>query len=168
MASDKSDSYHGVQMRVYGPYKRNDGRSHVILIDDEGNRRTVSYPKYIMEQHLGRELDPDKETIDHIDGDFTNNNMSNLRVIDRSNHSKDDIKRCMLEIYICPQCSKKFRAKPSVVDHNRKLGHAGPFCSKRCGGEYGTDVQNNRTTKLKPFPLRPKRRYYTRKELMNT
>lgn len=167
MASDKSDSYHGVQMRVYGPYKRNDGRSHVILIDDKGNRRTVSYPKYIMEQHLGRELDPDKETIDHINGDFTNNNLSNLRVIDRSNHIKDDIKRVRLGNYVCPQCGKKFQSSCNDVDHNRKQGCAGPFCCRSCAGKYGTDVQNNRTTKLKPFPLRPKRRYYTRKELLD-
>lgn len=64
-------------MKIYGPYTRLDGRK-IIIIDG----RTVSYPKYLLEQHLGRKL-TDNETCDHIDGDFTNNSISNLRVLSR-------------------------------------------------------------------------------------
>ena len=38
-------------MKIYGPYTRKeDNRQHVIIIDGE-KRRTVSYPKFLMEQH---------------------------------------------------------------------------------------------------------------------
>ena len=33
--------------KVYGPYKRRDGRQHVILKKDK-IKITVSYPKYLM------------------------------------------------------------------------------------------------------------------------
>ena len=55
--------------KVYGPYRKSDGRQIVIIKDINGTR-TVSFPKYIMEEHLGRELHPDKETVDHIDFNF--------------------------------------------------------------------------------------------------
>lgn len=65
--------------KLYGPYKRrSDGRWIVIV-----NGVTVSYPKYLMEQHLGRKLSV-FETVDHIDKNPNNNNMSNLRVISHS------------------------------------------------------------------------------------
>jgi hypothetical protein len=44
-------------MKIYGPYTRKDGRKHVIVHYDGGRIRTVSYPKWLMEQHLGRELE---------------------------------------------------------------------------------------------------------------
>lgn len=74
-------------MKVYGPYKRKDGRQHVIVYYEDGRQRTVSYPKFLMERHLGRELHPDKETIDHINNDFNDNRLENLRIIDRVSHS---------------------------------------------------------------------------------
>jgi hypothetical protein len=153
--------------KTYGPYKNSEGRYFIIIIFDNGKRRTVSYPKYIMEQYLGRELDPDKETIDHIDGDFTNNNLSNLRIINRSDHAKNDVKRVKLGNYICPQCNKQFKAKCKDVDHNRKNGKAGPFCSRSCAGKYSANIQWHNGKIYKPFPLKPKRRYYTNKKLMN-
>jgi hypothetical protein len=147
-------------MRVYGPYKRKDGRSHVILIDVDGSRRTVSYPKYIMEQHLGRELHPDNETVDHIDGDFTNNDLSNLRITNRSQHARDDAIRVALVKYKCPICNKYFRRNPKDVDHNHKLNKVGPFCGKSCAGKYGAEVQNNRMDILEVCWIKPIRKYY--------
>ena len=77
-------------MKVYGPYTRPDGRQHVILIFEDGQRRTVSYPKYLMEQKLGRELDPDLETINHKNGDFTDNRWENLEILSRVDHAHLD------------------------------------------------------------------------------
>jgi len=74
-------------MQIFGPYKRkSDGRQIVIVVEPNGRRRTVSYPKWLMEQHLGRKLDPNEETVDHIDSNFDNNNLDNLRIMPRKNH----------------------------------------------------------------------------------
>lgn len=54
----------GTNYMIYGPYARSDGRKHMILIDENGFRTTISYPKYLMEQYLGRKL-ADDETVDH-------------------------------------------------------------------------------------------------------
>ena len=53
-------------MKVYGPYEMKSGRLYVTIRYDDGRQRTVSYPKFLVEQELGRELGPD-ETVDHID-----------------------------------------------------------------------------------------------------
>lgn len=151
--------------KIYGPYNRKDGRQHVIAIYTDGSRRTISYPKYLMEQHLGRELDPDEETIDHIDNNFTNNDFDNLRIISRSQHISEDNKRARLVKITCVWCGKKAMKKASTLHKNSKGGYAGPFCSKHCSGQYGAAVQNNR---IKPFPVQPRypieeRKYYTTK-----
>src|SRR5580704_15869782 len=44
---------------VHGPYLRKDGRKHVVLYwreNDARRRQTISYPKWLMEQHVGRTL----------------------------------------------------------------------------------------------------------------
>ncbi|MFW6310632.1 MAG: hypothetical protein ACOC1K_00175 [Nanoarchaeota archaeon] len=48
----------------------------------------------------------ENETIHHIDHDFTNNNIYNLMIIDRSNHSKlHSLKNEYIE-FKCPICNK--------------------------------------------------------------
>lgn len=128
-------------MRVYGPYTRKDGRQHVICIYPDGRRRTVSYPKWLMEKHLGRELNPDTETIDHIDGDFTNNDINNLRIIDRSSHVLDDVVRITDLELTCIWYGKETTQRASKYDHNRRANKAGPFCSRVCIGQYGRSIQ---------------------------
>jgi len=76
--------------KVYGPYTREDGRKHVIHYDGK-TRRTQSYPRYLMEQHLGRELLPN-ETVDHINEDFTDDRIENLQLlslVDNVNKSRN-------------------------------------------------------------------------------
>jgi HNH endonuclease/MYM-type Zinc finger with FCS sequence motif len=133
-----------MNIRVYGPYERKDGRKHVVIIYDDGRRRTVSYPKWIMEQHLGRELDPDLETIDHIDGDINNNDLSNLRIIPRSQHVKEDVKRVEKIKIKCDWCGKEAEKKVNDVVHNSKQGKHGKFCSKTCAGKYSRCLQLNK------------------------
>ena len=65
-------------VKVYGPYKAKDSRLRVVLAFKDGSKKTVSYPKYIMEIHLGRYLTID-ETVDHIDCDPLNNDLTNTR-----------------------------------------------------------------------------------------
>jgi hypothetical protein len=130
-------------MRVYGPYKRKDGRQHVVIVYADGDRQTKSYPRYLLEQHLGRELNKD-ETVDHIDNDFTNNSISNLQILPRSDNTKKAFAFNPAEtaVFTCPECFKSFIKLLADVRHNNiKRKKAGPFCSKACSGRYGSRLQ---------------------------
>ena len=130
---------------VYGPYSRPDGRLHVILIgsDLKGNqiRRTVSYPKLLVEINLGKRL-LDNETIDHQDRDSNNNNLSNFVVRPRSEHVSLDATRIFVENVNCCYCDKSFMPSISQIKNRSAQNTSGPFCSSQCSGKYGASVQN--------------------------
>ena len=130
--------------KVLGPYTRKDGRKHIVLNNEnksskeKGKTKTISYPKALMEISLGRRLLKD-ETVDHRDRDFTNDDLNNLAVLRKSEHSALDALRVKVEDVMCVQCNKVF--EPSVTQRNEKNA-AGPFCSRRCSGKYGAAIQN--------------------------
>lgn len=45
-----------------------------------------------MELHINKYLDED-DTVDHIDGNIKNNDISNLRILKRKEHCKQDVLR---------------------------------------------------------------------------
>ncbi len=131
--------------KIYGPYDRPDGRQHVILIKDN-ERKTVSYPKYLMEVKLGRYL-LDNETVHHKDKNPLNNEWDNLEVKDRVEHTREDAKKLLPETFICPTCGKSITLKGKKLSHYkrnfryRKRKMTGPFCNRSCTGKYGRKVQ---------------------------
>jgi len=132
---------YNLSMKLYGPYTRKDGRQHVILIDLAGKRRTVSYPKYLMEQHLGRLLDHD-ETVDHINNDYTDNRLENLQILSRSDNCKKQFidrpeLRAEYILLVCSYCSKEFfRRKRKHLGQLKKTKNKGYyFCSRSCQGK---------------------------------
>jgi len=125
---------------VLGPYTRSDGRKHVILYFKDGSSRTVSYPKWLLENHLQKRL-KDNETVDHCDRDFTNDNISNLRIKVRAMHASEDAKRVKDIEIICILCGEKALKKARDLQHNAKLGKAGPFCGRKCAGKYSKAIQ---------------------------
>lgn len=75
-------------LKVYGPYTRKDNRQHIILYDTETKiRRTQSYPRYLMEQHLGRELSP-VEHVDHINNNPSDNRIENLQLLSQLENNR--------------------------------------------------------------------------------
>lgn len=129
------------ECKIYGPYIRKDGRKHVCILFKDGSRKTVSYPKYLMEKYLNRYLNDD-ETVDHIDRNFMNDDISNLRIVERSQHAKDDAKRVnQISELICVWCNSYM----GFINHrnrSKNKNKAGPFCSRKCSGEYGFSVQS--------------------------
>ena len=121
--------------KVYGPYTRKDGRQHVILYKD-GVRTTVSYPKYLLEQKLGRKLES-HETCDHIDNDPTNNSLDNLQVLSRLDNIRKRAALTPKELgtFTCPVCKCSFTKPMAYVRHNRKQNKSGPYCSRSCAGK---------------------------------
>ena len=143
---------------VNGPYLRKDGRKHMVLKYKNGKRTSVSYPKWLVEHNIGRRL-KDDETIDHHDRDFTNDDLSNLIIKPKGIHVSEDAKRVKLVEITCIWCGEKAHKQGKDLDHNKKLGKAGPFCGRSCAGKYGAAVQNG-----KPVPnssrLISQREYY--------
>jgi len=127
--------------RIYGPYYRKDGRQHIVIIHDNGRKQTKSYPKYLLEQKIGREL-INNETCDHIDENFTNDDPNNLQVLTRAqNAAKAAISRpAEMHHYKCSVCRKPASKPMSEVKHNWKLGKSGPVCSKQCAGMIGKNT----------------------------
>jgi len=129
-------------MKVHGPYKRKiDGRQIVIVVEDNGEARTVSYPKWLLEMQLGRRLDPDMETVDHWDSNIENNELENLRIVPREEHSREDTRRVKPVKFKCAWCQKEFERSPRLVRDKARKNKAGPFCSRQCAGKYSRKLQ---------------------------
>lgn len=140
-------------MKVHGPYKRKDNRQIVIIVENNGKRRTVSYPKWLMELQLGRKLDPDLETVDHLDSNFDNNDLSNLRIVPRNEHSADDTRRVKPVKFKCAWCDKEFERSPRLVRDKARKNKAGPFCSRTCAGKYSRMLQLKLIDKFDTQPV---------------
>lgn len=123
-------------MKVYGPYLRKDLRKHTVIVKDDGSKTTKSFPKYLMENKLGREL-ADDETVDHKDEDKTNNDIDNLQILSRSDNAKKAMLLRPRKIYkfVCPHCGKDSEKYLNQVLSNWKKGKAGPYCSRQCSGK---------------------------------
>lgn len=128
-------------MKIYGPYIRKDGRKHIIIIEDNGKRKTKSYPRYLMEMSIGRNL-TEFETVDHINEDFTDDRLENLQILSRSeNVSKSSLLRpAKIFEFSCPMCGKYSQKPEKDVRRNRKLGKSGPFCGRTCAGKYKKSI----------------------------
>lgn len=147
--------------KVFGPYEKKDGRKIVIVIETNGKRRTVSYPKWILENHLGRKLKID-ETVDHWDSDFNNNDIDNLKILPRDVHSANDTRRVKLIDLECDWCKKSFKRSPRLLRDKSKKGVSGKFCSKSCAGKYSRSLQ---LKLIDPFDPQPyvESEYYKKK-----
>lgn len=119
-------------MRIYGPYIRKDGRSHIIIINKDGTRYTQSYPRFLMEQSLGRKLER-WEQVDHINDNVTDNNIENFQLLSQSENIRKSKHEELVEI-ICVYCGQKAIKKMKNVKANKKKGKSGPYCSRRCAG----------------------------------
>jgi hypothetical protein len=124
-------------MKMYGPYTRKDGRKHLCILHGDGRRQTLSYPRYLMQVHLGRELLP-HEHIDHINNNKLDNRIENLQILTRSENAKKHwigVQRKTYE-FICPCCGKTAVKYLNEVASNRKKGKKGPYCSRTCAGKH--------------------------------
>lgn len=138
---------------VNGPYrsKKNKGRKYVSVVYEGGRKRFVSYPKFLVECLLERELDPVQETVDHIDRNFDNNDWQNLRLVDLSQHTSDDVERVERIKVKCIWCGKKFRRQASRINVEARRKKAGPFCGKQCSGSYGAALRRGDVEELPPI-----------------
>lgn len=133
---------------IYGLYtSKKDGRKRIVAKYENGIKKTISYPKYLMELHINKYLDED-DTVDHIDGNIKNNDISNLRILKRKEHCKQDVLRIKDIVVKCSYCRKEFTIKGNKIRYrNRHVSSKNLlFCSKECTGKYGAMIRygNNR------------------------
>lgn len=120
----------------YTVYKRLDKRQNrfmVMLYDKTTKHRTtMSYARYLMVKKLGRPLDKDLETVDHINGDTLDDRLENLQLLTRQENILKSVKPAKLIELICPVCKIKFHRRRGQT-HLVKGGDS-TCCSRRCGG----------------------------------
>lgn len=122
-------------MKLYGPYRRKDGRWQLTVKKNDGKITSISYPKYLYEQYHGIKL-LNNETIDHKDNNPDNNEIENLQILTRA----DNIRKSMVYAeYVdlnCKHCGKLFKRRKVVHERNQHIRKTdGPFCSKSCVGK---------------------------------
>jgi len=135
---------------VSGPYfkSKDNKRQIVIVVDRNGTKRTINYARWLMECFLGRKLDEELETVDHINSDVNDNRIENLQLLPRSEHSSNDTRRVKLIKLRCAWGNKEFERSPRLLRDKAKKGRSGPFCSKKCGGMYSRMLQLKLIDKL--------------------
>jgi hypothetical protein len=124
-------------VKVWGPYRNSRGRDFVRVKRQDGTYKTTSYAKFLMEEHLGRELNPETETVDHINSDRYDNRIENFELVPREEHSANDTRRVRKVQFTCRMCGQEFERSPRLLRAKSKEKRSGPFCSRRCAGQYG-------------------------------
>lgn len=122
-----------------------------IIIYKDGKTTSMSYPKYLIEQHLGRKLHR-SEHVHHIDGNPENNDLDNLMVIDCKLHEQMHNLKYYDKIAVCDICHRSFiwTAKRQQEYYSRLRTHESQgiiTCSKRCAGLLSAQTYKVRHSK---------------------
>lgn len=109
------------------------GRCRVDLVVDSKNRTTIAYARYLMCVKVGYVIQKEYD-VDHIDGDCSNDDISNLQILLKSDHISKSAKeratgRNIKEIN-CAFCGKLFSREV------RKLRGKKIFCGSSCNGKF--------------------------------
>lgn len=140
----------GLPTRILGPYifrtGPSAGRRYVTVFYSDGSKGTTLYSRYLMEQKLGRRLDPNLETVDHINQDPTDDRIDNLQILSRVEHGRKDNpgKPLVTQELTCIECGDSFyRSGRSLKETLSRLdsGRRGPYCSRSCVGLDSARIQ---------------------------
>jgi hypothetical protein len=129
-------------------YYGKDGRLRIYVKE---TKKTVSYPKYLMEETLGRDLLPN-EVVHHIDENPLNNDISNLKLMTLDEHSRHHKTKYHDVTAVCGWCGKEFiwtGLQQQRFYCERRTGRhysENPFCSRSCSGKYGRHIQSANET----------------------
>lgn len=121
-----------------------DGR---VRAYDPETHKVRSYPRILMEEKLGRPLEP-YEQVHHKDGNTLNNDLSNLEILPIGEHQALHSRKYCDKLVSCCWCGRTFlwtvKAQRNFYCNCRRPGgesHRGPFCSRECSGYYGRQEQ---------------------------
>ena len=112
-------------------YTGKDGRQRLSFKNESGKLITISYPRFIMEQHIGRKLSP-KEDVHHIDGNPLNNDISNLKIIPRGKHQREHSTKYYDKIEKCDYCGNVSNSTYSCYPLNYGGTYKGSYTCSNC------------------------------------
>ena len=126
-------------------YKCKDGRTRVVIKNDDGTMSSKSYPRILMEEKLGRPLEPN-EDVHHIDGNKENNLLDNLEIVKHGEHQRSHTPRKYFNtLMVCEVCGKSFvmssKKLSNYIRDLRRGRRRGITCSKHCAYWLGKREQ---------------------------
>ena len=96
---------------------------------DDG--RIMQEHRYVMEQHLGRQLES-WEHVHHEDEDKHNNDLSNLKLKTKHTHPRDHQDPAAVMSLVCPTCGCDFERTERYVRSKKSLGQTRFYCGNSC------------------------------------
>ena len=134
-------------LKVINTYKCKDGRVRAYCRDENDKPKVISYPRILMEESLGRPLEP-YEDVHHVDEDTDNNTIDNLKVINHGVHQKLHSSKYFDKLTVCEVCNKTFiwtseRQRLYYADLKRGKNRI-ISCSRKCSSYYGRQEQLGR------------------------
>ena len=131
-------------------YQNKDKRFRAYI---KNEKRVISYPRILMEEKIGRRL-KENEQVHHLNEDVSDNSPDNLDIELLGEHQKmhaNVFRKYYDTIAICAYCHNEFlwtadaqrnfdRRRSKLYKRNLPM-QFGPFCSKKCSGKFGTDIQ---------------------------
>ena len=115
-----------------------EGRKTLILWNSSKHRSSTQYARYLLAVHLGRYLTKD-ETVDHIDNDKQNDEISNLQILSHADNNRKSNCKPLYELD-CPICSIHYTLPHSSVRGvtKAKAENNTRCCSKSCGAKQAS------------------------------
>ena len=107
--------------------------------------------RVVMENYLGRKLKTE-EVVHHINGNYRDNRIENLRVMSNSEHAKLHKKDPEIETIICAYCGAEVQKRASELRYKRKKGITRFYCNKVCAGRHKYEIGINRPPTNKTDP----------------
>lgn len=116
--------------RIYGPYGK---RRRIVVLVSAEHRTTMSYARYLMSLHIGREL-TEGEEVDHLDDDCMNDAIENLQVLtpEQNREKRNRLLRARSWVDVtCPECGNGFARRRSYLRRTPV-----PSCSRSCSAKF--------------------------------
>lgn len=111
-----------------------EGRRTLTLYNNNANRSSTQYARYLLSVKLGRYLTKDEE-VDHIDGDKTNDSISNLQILGKKQNRQKSNPTTFIKgfCYICGV--EIIKRKSDLRSPSKKLDLKNGLltCSRSCG-----------------------------------
>ena len=128
MVIEVSDFYKNKGIKKAYMVTNKEPRRIVILVDQNNNKTSISYAKYLYTSHY-RCVVAEGDHVDHINGDKLDDRIENLQVISGTYNRRKDHKHKEMVLLVCPVCGEEF-----LFDKRNLSTHPNPCCSRRCGG----------------------------------